>query len=84
MPTSIIVTAEHVAPVYAGEQQALARIGQKESHSNCRWAIWLVVDEEVRLLAHGLPNLGTANEHAAQFAKDMVAGDETKKVVRSN
>ena len=91
MKTSIVVTAEHSAPLYASEAQCLAATGEKESHNGNRWAVWLTRGEVVELLAHKFPDLHTAEEYALGIAKELAAlsgkdedGKANQRVVRVN
>ncbi len=46
------------------------------------WAVWLRQDEDVRLIAHGIPSLGVVNEQALALAKEIKAGNTEVKIVR--
>lgn len=75
MTTSIVITAEHNAPVYGTEAAALAATGNKYgSGHGPRWAVWLTKDSElVELLQCGFPGLAQAREYASSIGKEIAA-----------
>lgn len=69
---SVVVTAEHNAPVYPSEKIALAKVGNKNgSGHNCRWAIWLTKGDDAWLIESGIQSLGLARTKAEELANQI-------------
>lgn len=89
---SVIVTAEHSAPIYPTEAAALAATGNKHgSGYGPKWAVWLVQGGHAEIVGMKFSDLSNANEYAKGLAEEIAAlagqdaaGVSRQKVVRLN